>query len=322
LRTVLVSGTRVPVWRGLSIVIALAVFRTALAQPPAPGEPPGELPAAAFFEQRVTERLASEGVVLSRRHLGLRIEHGEGGWQVSLIDLASGQPAAAVELGQLPPDRDAAVELVVRAAADLARHLVTQLAKLESEFNPRSLRFAATYRLDAQGVSSASRRWVAFQGAVDQQLDPAQFYRIVGRDDLVAAYERRRYFMIGSYIAAGLSIGIGLGLMITAEPDFRPCAPLPPVQRAACDSDQEPSIVPGLVGAGVSLGAALLGTYLYRNPHPIDESEAKLLADSYNRQLLHQLGGPGVARRPVLRDVKLVPYVARGDIGLALGARF
>lgn len=284
---------------------------------------PSEPPAAAFFEQRVTERLASEGVLLSRRKLGLRIEHSENAWTVSLIDLATGQPAAALEVGQLPPDRDAAVELLVRAAADLAQHLVNQLAKLESEFNPRSLRFAATYRLDAQGgASSSNRRWVMFRGAVDQELAPTEFYRIVGRDDLAASYERRRYLMVGSYIMAGLSVGIGLGLQLTAEPDFGPCAALPPVQRAACERDHEPSILPGLVGAGVGLGAALVGTYLYRHPHPIDEGEAKALADTYNQQLLHQLGRPGVARRPVLRDVKLVPYVARGDVGLVLGARF
>lgn len=118
-------------------------------------------------------RSQGQGVVLSRSKLGLRIEHSQGRWAVSLVDLATGQAAAVLQIGQLPPDRDAAVQVLVRSTADLAQHLTDQVAKLESRFNPLSLRFAATYRLDVYGGgSSSNRRWVVFRGAVAQKLDP------------------------------------------------------------------------------------------------------------------------------------------------------
>jgi hypothetical protein len=197
------------------------------------------------------------------------------------------------------------------------------VTKLNARFNPLSLRFAATYRPDRQGdPSSSNRRWVVFRGAVDQELDPLEFYRIVGRDDLAASYQRRQVLMFGSYVVATFGVVIGMDLQLTAKPAFSACASLPSTQQAQCQLDHEPSNLPALIGAGVGLGAAMVGTYLYRHLQPIDESEARSLAALYNHQLIRQLGGPGVARRPAIRDLTLRPYVARDDTGLVLSARF
>jgi hypothetical protein len=59
------------------------------------------------------------------------------------------------------------------------------------------------------------------------------------------------------------------------------------------------------------------------HPHPITENEAKSLADGYNQRLQRELGLPVAVREPLLRDVKLTPFLARSDTGgLALSARF
>lgn len=55
----------------------------------------------------------------------------------------------------------------------------------------------------------------------------------------------------------------------------------------------------------------------------VGDHEAKSLADVYNQRLRRELGLPVVRREPLLRDVKLLPFIARGETGgLALGARF
>lgn len=64
-----------------------------------------------------------------------------------------------------------------------------------------------------------------------------------------------------------------------------------------------------------------IGFYYYYHPHPISENDAKALADAYNQRLRRELGLP-VVTRPLLHDLKLTPFVARGDAGLTLGARF
>ncbi|HEX8108059.1 MAG TPA: hypothetical protein VF516_10055 [Kofleriaceae bacterium] len=93
------------------------------------------------------------------------------------------------------------------------------MTKLNARFNPLSLRFAATYRPDRQGnPSSSNQRWVVFRGAVDQELDPLEFYRIVGREDLAASYERRQVLMFGSYVVATFGIVVGMELQLTPNP--------------------------------------------------------------------------------------------------------
>lgn len=65
-----------------------------------------------------------------------------------------------------------------------------------------------------------------------------------------------------------------------------------------------------------------IGFYYYYHPPPISENDAKALAEAYNQRLRRELGLPVVTRRPLLHDLKLTPFVARGDAGLTLGARF
>jgi hypothetical protein len=83
---------------------------------------------------------------------------------------------------------------------------------------------------------------------------------------------------------------------------------------------QNKNFTPSLVLAGASLVAILVGA-AHATP-TVNVDEARNLADAYNQHLRGQLGLPTLASRPWLRDVRLVPYVAHGDAGLVVGARF
>jgi hypothetical protein len=65
-----------------------------------------------------------------------------------------------------------------------------------------------------------------------------------------------------------------------------------------------------------------IATYLLVRPQPIDEAEARSLADAYNRRLRHRLGLPEVADRPRVHDVTIVPLVGERGAGVAITARF
>ncbi|HEY0478118.1 MAG TPA: hypothetical protein VGD37_11405 [Kofleriaceae bacterium] len=76
------------------------------------------------------------------------------------------------------------------------------------------------------------------------------------------------------------------------------------------------------VTAGLSAIGVATGFWYLNHPQPIADNAAKDLADAYNQRQRRRLGLPVVSRRPLLHDLRLTPYVARGDAGLVLGARF
>ena len=95
-----------------------------------------------------------------------------------------------------------------------------------------------------------------------------------------------------------------------------------PPDCTTCASDPG-DLLPLLLTAGVSAVSVTAGAYLERNPHPIDEDDARALADRYNQSARQVLGLPPVASsRPPKLEVALSPYFAGREGGLALRARF
>jgi hypothetical protein len=75
-----------------------------------------------------------------------------------------------------------------------------------------------------------------------------------------------------------------------------------------------------LVGLCVGLAAAAAGRYLQTSLEPISDSEARAIAEQYNKRLRHSLGLPLSAR--MRRDVRVLPYVGNKDAGLAIATAF
>jgi hypothetical protein len=156
----------------------------------------------------------------------------------------------------------------------------------------------------------------------DQKLDPPEFYRALGREDLARAYRRRHFVMIGGYVASAVAFAVAGVLNVAHTSNFSVCNHLPADEVPSCTAQHRRSATPVLIALGVGLAGTAVGTYFYRNPHPIDENDAKALADVYNQRLRGQLGLPVASRRSILRELAVTPYIADRDAGLALGARF
>jgi hypothetical protein len=192
----------------------------------------------------------------------------------------------------------------------------------EAEFNRRSIRFGPSYDLRAAGnYTATNRRWTTYQGDVRQKLSRFQFYQTVGRPDLIESYASRKRAAIAGFVIGGIAAGaayvlftVALGEELDCTIDFNNSS----FERHCQDGNYTPT----LLAAAVSGIAFVTGIYYVTHLQPLDDGEAKALANDYNQRLRHQLGLPVATRRPRLRDIKLVPYVTGHDAGLALGGRF
>ena len=332
---------------GMSFVLVLALTGAAAAQTTALTE--SMLQSA--LERSLTR--AAGGVRLLRPSLGVLIESRAAQWRVSLIDLATGRTVASTE-SALPTDRDEAVAVLLREIVVLEARVTgrrvpeepvtppeeqddqtpallsneerkerTQRRAAEFLFRQRSLRFGPSYEIGAQHThGDVGQQWQVFRGRVDQELDALEFYQQIGRDDLAHAYQRRRALMIGGLVASGLAFITAAVLNVRNRPDLGSCNGLQGQAFDSCVDMHTTALSPMIIAAGSGMAAMAFSIYFYRNPHPIDENDAKALADAYNQQLRRELGLPVAIRRPILGDVTLRPYVAEHDAGLALAGRF
>jgi len=323
---------------GLCLVLALG--RTAAAQVAAT-----EPTSAVDFEQQLTEELAARGIVLARQHLELRIEPRGERCSVSLVDLTTDRPAAATEIDRLPANPDDAIALLVRAviALDAARDpprsaepqattpqpgasstlqpaLPARRRSAPELFRRRSLRFARSHDLGAQPDRELGDHWRVFRGGLDEELDPPAFYRLVGRDDLARAYQRRQALMIGGLVVSGVAFGVAVAMHYRGD-DLESCT-VQPNYFDQCAHTETHTQVPAIVAAGVGVVGGVVSTYFFRNPHPVDEDEAKTLADAYNQHLRGQLGLPVARSEPLVRELALAPYVEGASRGFVLAGRF
>lgn len=226
-------------------------------------------------------------------------------------------PPATVEPIDAPAQQDpAAPPPAPPMPAIDARAELDQRERAELTFERKSIHFGGGWR----------HGWVPLQGDLDRVLDTEEFLATVGRPDLAQQYDRNRKTgtVIAAVSAAGLvTAGILLVSQLGGNQDCQAVFPSPAFSTCVDNNIKradDANYAPGLVLAAASVVGILVGAAYAASP--VNTDEAKNLADAYNQRLRRQLGLPTAASRPWLRDVKLAPYVARGDAGLALGARF
>jgi hypothetical protein len=312
-----------------------------------------ELPIAALLEQRVPEELAVEGVMLSRRGLTLQVEQFGTRLLVSLVDRRTGRVAASTKIDRLSDDRDAAVATATHVVADLVSEISERIvapppepppakaivesraaiarsidteppyterpppteadrrAAAELRFRRESIGFGSEVSVymvlkPDRRVAGVSKHWYPYRGVAKARLEPAAFYKLVGRNDLVDTYQRRRRTMLGLLWGGGV-VAVGSTLVGLAS--------------LGTDSENSSRLHIGvLVGLCVGLSAAATGRYLQTSLEPISDSEARALAEQYNKRLRRSLGLPLSAR--LRRDVRVLPYVSGRDAGLAVATVF
>jgi xanthosine utilization system XapX-like protein len=313
---------------GMSLVVMCALAGAAAAQTPAPAEPAPSEPApsptgpasAPSLDQQVTDQLAAQGIALSRHNLGVRISRSEaeGPWTVAVVDLGNGRVAGSVQV-DAPADPEAALPVVTRAATDLAEQVGQRVNEIK--FRLMSLRFTPAYDAPAR-PGRAPRQWQVFRGGRGEELDAPEFFQMVGRDDLATSYRRRHLVMIGGYAFAVAGFAAAAILTIEDQSPLTECQAVQGDQGQVCLDRRHRTVAPTVVALVAGLAGIAVGTYLVRHPQPIDEDDARTLADGYNQRLRGALGLRTAAKPSRLRDVALVPYAGRTDAGLALGGRF
>ena len=149
----------------------------------------------------------------------------------------------------------------------------------------------------------STRNWRPYRGRYRAPLDGADFYRAIERPDLASRYRVRRAVRVSLYVSGFAALGVGFVL-------------------AARHHETA-----GVIVAAAGLGTAFV-TGLTAND-PVGESEARFLADQYNRKLKADLRlappgeevGPaaGESRSQVRSNVtwQLLPAVSPTQAGVA-----
>jgi len=128
-----------------------------------------------------------------------------------------------------------------------------------------------------------SREWTAYQGKYHRPLEGADFYRAVGRDDLLGRYRSRQALRVTLVLG-----GIGVSLAGLAVFGARHSATIP---------------LALVFGGGV---LSSIGWYM--SSDPVDGPEAREAADLHNKALKRRLG---------LEAPRATPYVPAGQLTVA-----
>jgi hypothetical protein len=281
----------------------------------------------------VVEELAADGVMLARLGYTLRLTLSGGGAEISLLDQLTQRPLSSTTIAELARDREAAVATITQIAANLVSQQanVTALppvatvqtqpappswsnpapdpAEGELRFRREAIGFNDTFVVQGGTVTSGGGRlWTPWQGELHLKLTPQQFYSLVNRPDLLAAHQSRRSTGTVVAVVGGLAM---VGGAVFAVSDIKNGGP----GRF-------------LAGMGIEVaGGVLFGIGLwYLITPPIDEGQAKALAQQYNDNLRRKYGLPVAMRQR--RDahrfsqVALTPFAGENRGGLVLSGRF
>jgi hypothetical protein len=199
-------------------------------------------------------------------------------WFVALL-VATAAPAGARGEEAPSPDRQAAYE----QESIGVRRLVYPL---------RDGRMA-----DEQGHVRYDGHWDAFRGPDHHPIDEATFYRVVGREDLLARYQHQARIKKGVTVAGGALLLSGSIFAFIAEMAARTGGDYtcPAQGCAGVQSSQGVSPVWGVAIAGAGLVSLVVGHFL--DPTPIDADEADALARDHDRSLRTHLGLTDTAAR-------------------------
>ncbi|OJH36702.1 hypothetical protein BON30_32430 [Cystobacter ferrugineus] len=178
-----------------------------------------------------------------------------------------------------------------------------------------------------------SQSTLPYEGKFKKPLQGDAFYQKVGRTDLVEAYHGKMTFKTvlgvvgGGALVGGIIAGVAGSAANKAEDcdafnDFSAC-----FDRNWERADRRRAAF--VTGLGISgAGIAVLAAALFINPHPVTPSEARELADGYNKQLRSDLGlsedGKPVAppRSPSTIQARFSPVFRADGGGLLLSGTF
>lgn len=302
--------------------------------------PAAPVPLQEFLERRVVEELAAEGTVLGRLGFAVRIQVAGSSMEISLLDTTSQRVVRATKLDNLASDRDAALATVTQVVANLVAQQSQVTAapievapaiapnpaappsmlnreEAEARFNREAIGFGSFVIINNQGtiLTTDNRRWTAWQGELKTNLSHTQFYQLINRPDLEKARQSR-------VATGGLLIGAGVAGCVASFLLFDYAISDTGLDDNGDSKGVNTAAMAGSVGIIVIAGLATVGGLGMMATQPIEEGEAKRLAQKYNDDLRRKYGLPVVATartlRPEFRLTGIAPYVGENQAGLAV----
>jgi len=174
------------------------------------------------------------------------------------------------------------------------------------------------------GVVKGTVQWSSpYQGKYKRPLEGVDFYRALGRQDLVKQYEDRSALKTGLLLGGGLTALAGLiAATVMASSQISTCTPSPPgsfaLPTCTTPAPVDPALgwlaVGGIVAGGV---VTIVGAGI--NPDPVGDVGKRQLAESYNRELWQRLTTDPQADAV---DVHVTPQLLKDGAGVSVAVRF
>ncbi len=199
--------------------------------------------------------------------------------------------------------------------------LVGSSEEAEEEFEKRAVWFQDFGAFDARSGAMVASWSEPKKGKYGEPLEGADFYAYVGRPDLAEQYRAAEEENASDFRTGGLVSLAGIGFMVAG----------PFILPKSCDETGDycsRRIALPLIGGSLLMTGGLL--YMlgsWDNPHPVQEHEAREIADKYNEKLKAELGlraeaEPAPTSQEPRLDVAAAPFIMPGGAGFALGVRF
>jgi hypothetical protein len=167
-------------------------------------------------------------------------------------------------------------------------------------------------------------QWTSpYLGKYKRPLVGADFYRAVGRPDLVKQYEDRAALKTGLLVGGGLTALAGLiAATVMASSQVSTCTSVAPgsfaMPTCTTPAPVDPALgwlaVGGIVAGGV---VTIVGAGI--NPDPVGDVGKRQLAEDYNRQLWQRVTTQPHADAV---DIRVVPQVGKDGGGVSVAVRF
>ncbi|QRK12544.1 hypothetical protein JQX13_22465 [Archangium violaceum] len=203
------------------------------------------------------------------------------------------------------------------------------------QYEQQYIGFDEFVALNGQTGTVVAQTSLPYEGKFKRPLQGDAFYKKVGREDLVQAYQGKIALKTVIGIAGGAALVggaiFGINGLNAGEED---CAGYDDYAGSSACFDrnwarQDEQRAKFLTGLGISTaGIVALAAAILINPHPVTASEARELADGYNKKLKTNLGlsedGTPIAppERPAAIQARFSPVFRPDGGGLMLSGTF
>lgn len=175
----------------------------------------------------------------------------------------------------------------------------------------------------SHGTVSGTVQWSSpYQGKYKRPLVGVDFYRAVGRSDLVKQYEDRAALKTGLMVGGGLAFLAGvITANVLASNLTTTCPPIPPGSFTipSCTASTPDPALAWIAVGGILAGGVVFITGAGIDPDPVGTVGKRQLAEAYNGELWQRLTTEPHADGV---DVHVVPQLVKDGAGVSVAVRF